>query len=104
MPENTQPQAADEYLTSTATKLQRSRPGADVTTRLLRDSAVNAILETARSQDVDLIAMSTGAQRTGLQALVGRTASGVFARANTPRLLGGTQAQAVERHTNAAGG
>jgi nucleotide-binding universal stress UspA family protein len=96
IPDETQAQAAEEYLTGTATKVQSAVPGADVTTRLLVDLGVNAILETARDQDVDLIAMSTGAQRTGLQVLVGRTASEVFARATAPLLLVGPRAQAAE--------
>jgi nucleotide-binding universal stress UspA family protein len=97
VPNDTRAQGAQEYLSRTATKLDAALRNAEVTTRLVADSAVNAILETARSQDADLIAMTTRAQPSGLHALVGDTASEVFARATAPLLLVGPRAQAAEQ-------
>jgi nucleotide-binding universal stress UspA family protein len=92
IPDDARAHGAQEYLSWVAAEAQTALPDAEVTTRLVVDSTVKGILETARNEDVDLIAMSTRGQPARRHALVGRTASDVFARATAPLLLLGPRA------------
>jgi nucleotide-binding universal stress UspA family protein len=65
----------------------RQRTGAEARTLIARGSVVSAIVETANSEDVDLIAMASHG-RTGLsRAIFGSVATGVLHNTHRPMLL-----------------
>jgi nucleotide-binding universal stress UspA family protein len=76
---------AEAYLSAQAEELREK--GLGVKTEILHGGAVNAIIQAAQDEDVDLIAMGSHG-RSGLsQAFYGSVASGVLHRVDRPLLL-----------------
>ena len=90
-------EGAQEYLTHVLAKLQSAPRDGQFTTRIIVDSPVSGILDAARDQDVDAIAMSTRGYSAPRPVRSGRVASEVFAHATVPLILLGPRALVSRR-------